>query len=96
MQTILFIALVLIAAVLILARWKIVRAALLWINAIVCVLAMIGALIVFGFALFNLDSSTAIVGLALLVVAGISGGIEKADRNSRFDKWRAQFRQRGE
>jgi len=82
MQTILFIALVLIAAVLILARWKIVRAALLWINAIVCVLAMIGALIVFGFALF--------------IVAGISGGIEKADRNSRFDKWRAQFRQRGE
>lgn len=92
MQTTLIIALVLIAVALILTRWKIIRAALLWINAVVCVLAMIGALIAFGFALFNLDSSTAIVGLALLVAAGVSAGIENVDRNSRFEKWRAQFR----
>jgi hypothetical protein len=89
--TVLTIATVVIAFVLVIAHWKRVSEALLWLAAIVSILAFVASLIAFGFALVYLEIGLALLGLGLLALAGLLAGVEEWDRNRQWKKYHAQL-----
>lgn len=93
MLTIIAVAVVFIAFVHTIVHWKIVREALLWASAAVALLALLGSVILFSLALINLDTGFALMGVFLIVVAGILFHIEELDREAQFAKWRAYLKE---
>lgn len=94
MLTVLTIAVVFIAFVLVAVHWKIVREALLWVSAVVLNIALLASVIAFIVAVVNWEIAPALVGLALLLLVGLLSAIEEWDRNKQFAKWHASLEKR--
>jgi hypothetical protein len=92
MLTVLAISTTVIAVVLVLANWRVVREALLWANAGVLLLAVVAAVIVLILSVIYLRIELALVGVGLLILAGLCTAIEEWDRNIQFAKFRAWAR----